>query len=257
MISVVIITKNTASKIEDCLKSVKDLAGEILIVDGDSTDGTIGIAKKYGARVVKQKGKGFSDWRTEGLKEAKGEWIFYLDSDERVTPELAREIKSVVTSHESAFFSYAISRRNIILGKEMGHGGWWPDYVKRLYKKSALKEWVGDLHEEPVFEGKMGHLKNPMVHLKHDNLSEMIEKTNKWSEIEAKLLFDAKHPKMSWWRFFRIMLTEFWYRMVIKKGFMDGVEGVIYAIYQMWSKFITYAKLWEMQEGADRRRSKR
>lgn len=251
MISVVIITKNAASKIEDCLKSVKDLAGEILVVDGDSTDGTVGIAKKYGTRVVKQKGKGFSDWRTEGSKEAKGEWIFYLDFDERSTPELNREIKEIVK--KSSYIAYAIPRRNIILGKEMRHGGWWPDYVKRLYKRSSLRKWVGDLHEEPVFEGKMGHLKNPMVHLKHDNLSEMIEKTNKWSEIEAKLLFDANHPKMSWWRFFRIMLTEFWYRLIVKKGFLDRVEGVIYIVYQMWSKFITYAKLWEMQRGAKRK----
>ena len=75
----------------------------------------------------------------------------------------------------------------------------------------------------------------------------MVEKTNKWSEIEAKLLFEAGHPKMSWWRFFRIMATELWYRLIRLKGFLDGVEGVIYAIYQMWSKFITYGKLWEMQ----------
>lgn len=247
-LSVVIITKNSADKIENCLESTKSITNDILVIDGGSIDETVKIAERHSARVIKQVGKGYSDWRNQGIKEVKGEWIFYLDSDERVTPELAREIKSLITGHKLAFFAYAIPRRNTILGNEMKHGGWWPDYVKRLYKKSALKKWVGDLHEEPVFEGKMGHLKNPMIHLKHDNLSEMIEKTNKWSEIEAKLLFDANHPKMSWWRFFRIMLTEFWYRIVIKKGFMDGVEGIIYAIYQMWSKFITYAKLWEMQQ---------
>lgn len=246
-LSVVIITKDSADKIKDCLESARSITSDILVIDGGSIDGTVKIAERYGARVIKQLGRGYSDWRNQGIKEARGEWIFYLDSDERVTPELAREIESLITGHKLAFFAYAIPRRNIILGKEMKHGGWWPDYVKRLYKKSALKKWVGDLHEEPVFEGKMGHLKNPMVHLKHSSLSEMIEKTNQWSEIEAKLLFDASHPKMSWWRFFRIMLTEFWYRMVIKKGFLDGVEGVIYAIYQMWSKFVTYAKLWEMQ----------
>jgi hypothetical protein len=75
----------------------------------------------------------------------------------------------------------------------------------------------------------------------------MVKKTNKWSEIEAKMLFDSNHPRMTWWRFFRIMATELWHRLIMKKGFLDGVEGVIYAIYQMWSKFITYAKLWELQ----------
>lgn len=248
MLSVIIITKNSMDKIEDCLKSVGDIASEILVIDGGSTDGTIEIARKHNAQVINQAGKGYADWRNQGIKEAKREWIFYLDSDERATPELTSEIKSLVTSHESSFSAYAIPRRNIILGKEMRYGGWWPDYVKRLYKKSALKRWIGDLHEEPVFEGRMGHLKNPIVHLKQDNLSEMIEKTNKWSEIEAELLFDVGHPKMSWWRFFRVMATELWYRLIIKGGFLDGVEGVIYAIYQMWSKFVTYAKLWEMQQ---------
>lgn len=247
-LSIVMITKNSADKIEDCLKPVKSLAGEILVIDGGSTDGTVEIARKHNARVINQAGKGYADWRNQGIKEASGEWIFYLDSDERVTPELATEIELLITSHELSFFTYAIPRRNIILGKEMRHGGWWPDYVKRLYKKSSLKKWVGELHEEPVFEGEMGHLKNPMIHLKHSNLSEMIEKTNKWSEIEAKLLFDAGHPAMSWWRFFRIMASELWYRLIVKKGFLDGVEGVIYAIYQVWSKFVTYAKLWEMQQ---------
>ncbi len=247
-LSVVVITKNSADKIEGCLESANGLAGDILIIDGGSTDGTLEIAKKHGARIVKQIGKGYSDWRNQGIKAARSEWIFYLDSDERVTPELKIEIEKEMENPQ--FFAYAIPRRNIILGKEMKHGGWWPDYVKRLYKKSALRKWVGDLHEEPILESaswRMGHLKNPIVHLKHDNLSEMIKKTNNWSEIEAKLLFDANHPKMSWWRFFRIMLTELWHRLIAKKGFLDGIEGIIYAIYQMWSKFVTYARLWEMQ----------
>lgn len=244
MISTIIITNNNEDKIKDCLESVKNLSGEILVIDGGSTDKTVEIAKKYGARIIGQRGKGYSSWRNQGLKEAKDEWIFYLDSDERATPELKDEIKIKIKDNCAAF---AVPRRNIILGREMRHGGWWPDYVKRLFRKHSLKKWVGDLHEEPVFNGEMGHLKNPLIHLKHDNLSEMVEKTNQWSEIEAKLLLDSGHPKMSWWRFFRIMKTEFFYRFFIKLGFLDGTVGIIYAIYQMWSKFITYAKLWEMQ----------
>jgi hypothetical protein len=75
----------------------------------------------------------------------------------------------------------------------------------------------------------------------------MVEKTNKWSEIEAKLLLESGHPKMVWWRFFRIMATEMWHRLIRLRGFLDGTEGVVYATYQMWSKFVTYGKLWEMQ----------
>ncbi len=248
--SVVIIAKNAADKIGGALESTNSLADEVIVLDGGSTDGTLDVAKKHKACVVKQKGKGYSAWRNQGLKEAKGKWVFYLDTDERVTPELQKEIKELVSNgavKQSNCGAYAIPRKNIILGREMRHGGWWPDYVKRLFKKDALEGWRGKLHEEPVFKGELRHLKNPMLHLKHDNLSEMIEKTNKWSVIEARLLFKSGHPKMSWWRFIRIMAGELWYRLGVKAGFLDGTAGIIYAIYQMWSKFVTYGKLWEMQ----------
>lgn len=247
-LSVVIITKDAEEKIEKALQSIKELASEIIVVDGGSSDKTIEIARKYGARIVRQKGKTYSAWRNQGLREATGGWILYLDYDERVTPELAEEINRILNRELRIEYSaFAIPRRNIILGREMRHGGWWPDYVKRLFKKDALKGWVGELHEEPQFRGPLGHLKNPLIHHKHDNLSEMIEKTNEWSEIEARLLFEQGHPPMSWWRFIRIMSTELWDRLIAKGGFLDGTAGVIYAIYQMWSRFITYGKLWEMQ----------
>lgn len=245
MISTVIIAKNEEAKIGDCLASLS-WAGEVVLVDSGSTDRTIEIAKAAGAAVVSVERGGFSDWRNAGLKASRGDWVLYLDADERVTPLLKNEIE-LTQKAEQDVAAYAIPRRNIILGKEMKHGGWWPDYVKRLFKKKYLKRWTGSLHEEPEYSGTLGYLKNPMVHLKHDNLAEMVEKTNKWSEIEARLLFEAHHPQMAWWRFVRIILTEIWYRLIVMRGFMDGSVGVIYSFYQSWSRFLTYAKLWEMQ----------
>lgn len=245
MITTVILTKNSQDKIEEVIKSAQKLDGEILVLDDDSTDNTVKIAKKLDARIEKQTQKGYGDKRNLGLKLTKNEWIFYLDSDELVTSELASEIKEATGNFK--FSVYAVPRKNIILGKDMMHGGWYPDYVERLFKTDSLEKWVGDLHERPIYKGELGYFKNPLTHLKHDNLEEMIEKTNKWSEVEAKLLLDSNHPKMSWWRFWRIMFTEFMYRFISLRGFMDGTEGIIYALYQTWSKFLTYAKLWEMQ----------
>lgn len=245
-LTVIFITKNSEEKLEDAIVSVSDIADEILVIDGNSTDRTSEITERHKARVVAQVGKGYSDWRNQGRELAKSEWILYLDYDERLTPNLAKEIRQAIK--EPAHYAYAIPRRNVILGREMRHGGWWPDYVKRLFKKDKLEKWVGDLHEEPIFEGELGHLKNPMVHIKHDNLSEMVEKTNTWSEIEAKLLLEANHPPMAPWRFVRIMLTELFYRLFVKLGILDGPEGIIYSFYQMYSRFITYGKLWEMQQ---------
>lgn len=209
-----------------CLDSVS-FAGEVVIVDTKNLKG------------------GFAEWRNHGAKIAKGEWLLYIDTDEQVTPELARVIQEVIGSDE--FAGYAIPRRNIIFGKEMKHCGLWPDYVLRLIKKDKFKGWFGELHEQPKIEGRIDHLKEPLVHTKHKNLSEMVDKTNAWSEIEAKLMFEAHHPKMNALRFFSAGFREFWQRMILQAAFLDGTEGVIYGLYQVYSRLISYAKLWEMQ----------
>lgn len=190
----------------------------------------------------------FSDWRNEGFKKSKGDWILYVDTDEEVAPELSNEIQEI-TNHKLQITNsaYAIPRRNFIFGKEFKYGGQYPDYQKRLFLKKNFKKWTGDLHEEPEFIGKLGTLKNPLVHHKDITISQMVEKTNKWSELEAKLMFDANHPPMNFFRFFSAGLREFWLRMVVQLGFLDGSEGIIYSLYQVYSRLISYSKLWEMQ----------
>lgn len=189
--------------------------------------------------------KGFAFARNEGAKQAKGEWLFYVDTDEEVSANLKNLILKVIGSDE--FSAYAIPRKNFIFGKEFKHGGQWPDYVLRLIKKDKLKGWYGELHEQPKIEGEICHLKEPLIHRKHKNLSEMVEKTNEWSEIEARLMFEAHHPIMNIFRFFSAGLREFWKRMIVQLAFLDGTEGVIYALYQVYSRLISYSKLWEMQ----------
>jgi len=255
-LSVVIIAKNEEEKIGDCIKSCV-WADEVLVIDNDSIDKTASIARKLGAKVIKASGDytlKYSKLRNIGLNKAKGKWIFYVDADERVTPKLKNEILSLlskVKSQKSKVNSYAMPRRNIVLGKELKHGGWWPDYVKRLYLKSKLKGWKGDLHEEPEFKGAMGHLGNSLIHIKEAKLEDMVKKTNGWSELEAKAMFDANHPKMNVVRFSTAMFREFWLRFIKKQAFLDGGEGIIFGLYQVWSRFISYAKLWELQNKHD------
>lgn len=245
MISVVIITKNAVSKIKTALESV-GWADEVLVLDGGSTDKTVQIAKRHGARVGRQTGKNYSEWRNQGVKEAKSDWVFFVDYDEVVSSALAREVQQVVQTSQRC--AYAMPRRNIVFGKELKHGGWYPDYVLRLIKKAAFVRYEGELHEQPKVEGEVGHLKNALVHYKEDNLSDMVAKTNAWSEVEARLLYKAGHPQMTWWRFISVVVRELWDRFVIKLGFLDGPEGIIYCAYQGYSRFLTYAKLWEMQQ---------
>lgn len=197
-------------------------------------------------KIETDKSKGsFADWRNGGAKRARGDWLLYVDTDEEITSGLRKIIREVVSSNE--FAAYAIPRRNIVFGKEMRHCGLWPDYVLRLIKKDKLKGWVGDLHEQPEVIGTICHLKEPLIHTKHKSLSEMVEKTNDWSEIEAKLMFNASHPKMNVFRFFSAGTREFWLRMIAQSAFLDGTEGVIYGLYQVFSRLISYSKLWELQ----------
>lgn len=249
-ISIIILHgKNSSPKFEECLKSIS-WATEIIIVDDEMPEEALKIARGFKASIFKleQKENNFAAKRNFGAKKAQGDWIFYLDNDEIVTPELAQKIKEVVSSAD--YSVYEILRRNFFFNHEMKHGGWSPDYVLRLFQKEALIAWKGELHEQPQIKGKVGKLNQAILHYTHRNLSEMVEKTNEWSNIEAQLLFDAGHPPMAWWRFVSIAVREFWYRAILKLGFLDGPVGIIEIVYQMYSRMITYAKLWELQTKA-------
>src|SRR5258708_15156190 len=146
MISAIIITKNEEKMVGDCLKSLK-FVDEILVIDTGNTDKTNTIAKKGGAKVVKYEGDGkFADWRNKGLKEAKCDWILYIDADERITSLLRNEIQNI-TQEKNTKSAYAIPRKNFIFGKEFKHSGQYPDYQKILFKKSELVCWIGEVHE--------------------------------------------------------------------------------------------------------------
>jgi glycosyltransferase involved in cell wall biosynthesis len=243
-LSAIILAHNVEEEITPALKSAA-FADEIIVVDTDqgSTDRTVAISKNHGAKIVKSPGYNFSTWRNDGAKAARGDWILYLDSDERITHLLSEEIKQTIINTE--FTAFTIPRYEVFLGKHLDH---WPDQrVLRLMKKKALKKWRGSLHEQPQIEGQIGELKQQLIHLSHKNIDEKIAGTMKWSKLEAEMLFKANHPPMKGWRFFRIMLTEFWHRFVKQGLWQDGIEGIIEVIYQMFSRFLTYERLWELQ----------
>lgn len=249
-ISAIVIARNEEKHLAKCLETL-GWVDEIVVIDNDSTDKTAHIARKSKAQVFKFKAiaenGNFSKIREFGKSKAQGKWLLFVDADERVSSELKKEILDVVGSDFSHYSGYAIPRQNILLGHTMRFGGWWPDYVLRLIKKDKLQGYQGQVHEQPIIEGRVGKLKNPFKHLTHESLTEMVEKTNHWSEIEARLMFEAKHPKMNVFRFGTAVLREFWYRAILKLGFLDGIIGIIEIIYQMFSRFVSYAKLWELQ----------
>lgn len=245
-ISAVILAKNAEDQIVDCIESV-NFCDEIIVIDDSSTDRTADIARKMGARVIEYRHyeNSFAQRRNLGFKNARNSFIFYIDSDERVTPELRDSIRSVLGQKNNDFSAYSLSRKNFYFGKHE-----WPQVENfvRLFNKSSFTGWEGNLHETPRYKGKTGKLDGYLLHFTHRDLKSMVDKTIEWSRIEAELRYKAGHPQMTWWRFPRVMMTAFYDSYFRQRGYKAGTAGVVESIYQAFSMFITYARLWEMQK---------
>ena len=251
-LSAIVITRNEEIMVGECLLSLKDLADEIIVVDTGNTDSTNEIAKSFGAKIVTTSGQDYSHFRNTGLQAAKGDWVLYVDADERVTPLLKKEIEQIISSIASNSV-FQIPRKNIYLGQEMHFGGWGHDKVIRLFPKSALTKYQGQLHEQPVYSGELKTTNNELIHYSHRDLSSMLDKTLVFTQYEAQLRLAASHPAVVWWRFLRVMATEFWLRFVKLSAWRDGMEGIIDGIFQIFNSFVIYARLWELQNEKSRR----
>lgn len=241
----IVIAKNEEKKIADCLKSL-DFCDEVIVIDDGSTDNTAKIAQEHMAKVISHKAADFSELRNFALEKASGEWILYIDADERVSHELAENIKQVLGG-SNPYAAYLLQRKNYYFGKYQ-----WPyiERLERLFIKENLIEWYGALHESPKVKGKIGNLDGFLFHYSHDDLASMVSKTNAWSDVEARIRYENHHPPMAWWRFPRVMFGAFWNSYIGQGGWQVGTAGLVESIFQAYSIFVTYAKLWEMQNNA-------
>lgn len=245
MLSIIILTKNEESVIADTLEGLKGFGSEIIVVDSDSDDRTAEIAAHMGAKVYKHALENFAAQRNYAMTRTKNDWVLYIDADEHVTRKFKEEVKNIIQSYQkqSEIGGYFIRRKTFYYGKDWGM----TDRVQRLFYKQKFIEWYGAVHETPKIRGTFGTIQPPILHYTHRNLSQMVAKTNEWSEFEAEQRFRAHHPKMTTWRFLRVMITAFINSYIFNKGYKNGTEGVIEAVYQSFSMFVTYAKLWEKQ----------
>jgi glycosyltransferase involved in cell wall biosynthesis len=251
-ITVVIHTYNEEKNIVECIDSAKLLTDIIIIVDMESKDKTVERAQSQHIPVVTFP---FSYYvepaRAFGIQQAKTDWVFILDADERMTKELAEEIKHIITNEKNTTHNplptthYKVPRKNIFGRiKWLKHGGWWPDHQLRLINKKYFKEWPDRIHSTPTIEGQMGYVQQPFLHYFHGDLEQMVNKTIVYEHIESDLLFKANRP-VTTSTFFRKFLGELYRRLFKHAGFKDGTIGIIESIYQAFSKTITYLYLYE------------
>lgn len=244
-LSIVLATYNEEKNLEDCLLSIKDIADEIVVVDGGSTDKTVVIAKKYGAKIViTDNPQIFHINKQKAIDKATKDWILQLDADERINEALAKEIKETV-QRDPAENGFWIPRKNWFLGRFLMKGGQYPDYTLRLYRKGKGKLPQKDVHEQAVVEGKTSYLKNPLIHMADPEFKRYIMRFDRYTDILAKQLKERKIGYNPFIALQYLCLSPAWWFILTygrHKGFMDGWQGLTFSLFSALRFPVSYIK---------------
>ena len=230
------------------LDSVR-FADELIIFNMERSDSAARtLFKKYRAKVVEVRTpKVVEEIRARQVREAAGDWVLVMDYDEIVTPALAKEIRYTIHDKRYTNVAYYLSRRNYSLGYPLRHGGFGNDLVARLFHKLDFVDWPHDIHALPSVKGTFGTLSSHMEHHKDASLEQMVEKTNRYSDVEATQFFVGGLTLVTPLTLTRKKCMETFRRGILKGGLLDGPIGLIQSLYQGYSVFISYAKLYEKQ----------
>jgi glycosyltransferase involved in cell wall biosynthesis len=244
-ISVVITVLNEEAKIKACLESVK-WADEIVVVDDGSTDGTVSLAKQYTDKVFHHVSQGFVEpARNFAIGKATGDWILILDADETVPQSLADKLREI-TSEEHAN-CVRIPRKNIIFGKWMQNTGWWPDYNIRFFKKGAVS-WTDKIHSQPNIKGLVIDLgpdeKFALVHYNYDSISQFLRKLDSYTTVTAQERVVSERA-FRWNEIIESPVQEFLSRYFARKGYKDGLHGLVLSLLMAFYEFVICLKVWE------------
>jgi len=249
-ITAVIITYNEERRLEDALKSLAGVVSEIVVVDCHSTDDTVKIARLFTDRVFERAWTNFADQKNFANEKAVHPWIFSLDADERVSPELRIELLGLRAA-EPAVDAFSIPRQVYYLGRWIRHSGWYPDRKTRLFRKTKA-HWEGEyVHERLVVDGRTGKLHGAIHHFTYRNIHEHLARINTFSDLGAQKLY-AKKKKARWYHltclpFFRFVRAYVW-----KRGFLDGFPGLVISALTAYALFVRYAKLREIWKKGER-----
>jgi glycosyltransferase involved in cell wall biosynthesis len=244
-ISVIVITYNEEHNVERCLHSVQ-WADEIIVVDAFSTDRTVAIARKCGATVVHHEWEGYGKQKAFALSCAAKDWVFSIDADEEVPNDLREEIRSTIASSNSAD-GYEIARKSFFLGTWIRHGGWYPGYQLRLFKRAKARVNARPVHEGFDIAGNIDILSASLLHYTYNSIYQYIEKMNAYTSLDVvnKLGEDAR--RFRWYHCVLNPLSAFLRMFISLKGYRDGIHGFLVAYYSGISVMVLSAKCWEYQ----------
>jgi glycosyltransferase involved in cell wall biosynthesis len=242
-LSIVVITKNEADRLDDCLKSAS-WVNDLIVVDDLSVDETTKIAKKYTDRIYKRRMDIEGRHRNYAYSLAKNEWVFSLDADERITDELREEIKHILRKSVK-HVAFTVPVKAFIGDRWIRYGGWYPGRKVRFFKRDSFKYEEVKVHPRVFYKGSCGHLKNPILHYSYRNFHEFIESLNNQTTLEAEKWFDERR-KIGFAKALRKTCDRFLKAYILKKGFLDGIIGFIFAMSAGLYQIFSYIKYQEM-----------
>lgn len=246
MISAVILTKDEEDNIIDCIESLS-FVDEVIVIDDNSTDRTLELIKNLKDEKIKVFSRSlmddFSAQRNFGLSKASGEWVLFIDADERIFESLTYEILNSIVEN-SNYTGFRMKRNDSIWGKLLKHGEAGDTELLRLAKKDAGR-WEGNVHEAWKIKGRIGELKNPLMHYPHSTIKEFLREINFYTDIRATQLY-KQGIQVYWLSIIFYPVGKFFLNYFLKLGFLDGLEGLVFALMMAFHSFLVRGKLWQL-----------
>jgi len=250
-LSLVIIARDAAHELSDCLASAA-FAADAVVVESGSTDDTAAVAARCGARVIEHAWEGFGPQKNFAVGQASHDWVLCLDADERVTPELAAAIAALFAAGPPAAAAYSIARRNRFLGRWLAHGEGYPDWNIRLFDRRRAR-WSDDLvHEKVVADGTAARVDGDLLHASAESIDAYIAKQNRYTTVQAEQMH-ARGERASAGQLVFSPVARFLRFYVFRLGFLDGLAGFAHIAIGAFASFLKYAKLRALQQMGQRR----
>lgn len=247
-LSAFLITKNEAHDITACLQSLQGLVDDIVVVDDESTDATVELCKRFGARVFTRRLDGFGPQKQFALEQTTGQWVLSIDADERVTPALADEIRAVL-ANPSGKAGFRLCRNFYFLNHWLRFGGVGSDQVLRLFRRDRGRFRAVPVHESIDVVGVTALLKNPLEHYSYATLEEYLDKCNHYTTLAAAEQF-ANGRRFHWWDHVR-PAWELGVRVLLRGAWLDGQAGLLYAALSAHAAWLRKVKLWQLENGVN------
>ena len=245
-LSVAIIALNAAAQIGPCLASVA-FADEVVVVDSGSTDDTVEIARRHGARVEHKEWLGFGRQKQHAVAAARNDWVLCLDADERVSERLAASMRAALAG--GRYRAWRMARRNRFLGRWLGHGEGYPDWSLRLFHR-AHAGWSNDeVHEAVLTTAEVGSLEGDLMHDSAEDIATYLAKQNRYTTLHAQALF-RQGVRGSYWRLLASPLARFAKFYLLRLGFLDGGPGFAHIAIGCNNSFLKYLKLIELEKAS-------